>query len=136
MGSCYLEVSFGTTGVDTWCYLECYLVLPGMFPGVTWALPDVTLVFILESFFLLWSQNIRVSQTQTFDKDQFPPRGVTWAHACSRYLFTWPTLWSSRVRKQQPSTHLIRAVAVNWSHLTAAARIKCVDGWKKLTVKQ
>ena len=29
VGSCYLEVSFGTKGVDTWCYLECYLVLPG-----------------------------------------------------------------------------------------------------------
>ena len=28
VGSCYLEVSFGTTGVDTWCYLECYMVLP------------------------------------------------------------------------------------------------------------
>jgi hypothetical protein len=26
VGSCYLEVSFGTTGVDTWCYL----VLPGV----------------------------------------------------------------------------------------------------------
>jgi hypothetical protein len=33
VGSCYLEVSLGTTGVDTWCYLECYLVLH----GVTWA---------------------------------------------------------------------------------------------------
>ena len=36
VGSCYLEVSLGTTGVDTWCYLECYLVLPGALPGVTW----------------------------------------------------------------------------------------------------
>ena len=41
VGSCYLEVSFGTTGVDTWCYLECYLVLPGVLPGVIWALPGV-----------------------------------------------------------------------------------------------
>ena len=37
VGSCYLELSFGTTGVDTWCYLECYLVLPGVLPGVTWS---------------------------------------------------------------------------------------------------
>ena len=29
VGSYYLEVSFGTTGVGTWCYLECYLVLFG-----------------------------------------------------------------------------------------------------------
>ena len=34
VGSCYLEVLFGTTGVDTWCYLECYLVLPGVLPAV------------------------------------------------------------------------------------------------------
>ena len=34
VGSCYLEVSFGTTGVDIWFYLECYLVLPGVLPGV------------------------------------------------------------------------------------------------------
>ena len=69
----------------TWSVTWCYLVLPGVLPGVTW-------VFILKSVFFLWSQNIRVSQTQTFGKDHFPPRDVTWAHACSRYLFTWPTL--------------------------------------------
>ena len=33
VGSCYLEVSFDTTGVDAWCYLECYLVLPGRYLG-------------------------------------------------------------------------------------------------------
>ena len=26
------------------------------------------------------------------EKDQFPPRDVTWAHVCSCYMFTWPTL--------------------------------------------
>ena len=36
VGSCYLELSSGTTGVDTWCYLECYLVLPGVTWSVTW----------------------------------------------------------------------------------------------------
>ena len=40
VGSCYLEVSFGTTGVATWG--RGYLVCPGVLPGVTWALPGVT----------------------------------------------------------------------------------------------
>ena len=59
VGSCYLEVSFGTTGVDTWCYLECYLVLPGSYlecylvlPGVTWALPGRYLGFYFGVVFL------------------------------------------------------------------------------------
>ena len=45
MGNCYLdsEVSFGTTGVDTWCYLECYLVLPEVLPGVTWSVTSCNL---------------------------------------------------------------------------------------------
>ena len=47
VGNCYLEVPFGTTGVDTWCYLGCYLVLPGVLPGVTWVLPGVTWVFFI-----------------------------------------------------------------------------------------
>ena len=71
VGNCYLEVLPGRTGVVawvlprvlpgvTWCYLECYLVLPGR----CLALPG----FIFWSSFFLWSQNIRVSQTQTFGK--------------------------------------------------------------------
>ena len=46
----------GVTWSVTWCYLECYL-------GV--AMPDVTWVFILEFLCFLWSQNVRVPQTQT-----------------------------------------------------------------------
>ena len=52
VGSCYLELSFGTTGVDTWCYLECYLVLPGVSPGVTWCYLGVTWYFL---YFLMFS---------------------------------------------------------------------------------
>ena len=37
-------------------------MLPGVSPGVTWALPGVTWLF----FIFLWSQNNRVPQTQTF----------------------------------------------------------------------
>jgi hypothetical protein len=44
----------GVTWSVTWCYLECYLVLPGV---------------LFWSLFFLWSQNIRVSQTQTFGKE-------------------------------------------------------------------
>ena len=36
-------------------------------------------------------------------KNQFPPRDVTWAHACSRYLFTWPTLWAERKKVAENS---------------------------------
>ena len=64
LGSCYLEVSFGTTGLQraarqsgvTWCYLA----LPGVLPSVTWAPPRLWFggVFIL----------FRVPQTQTFGK--------------------------------------------------------------------
>ena len=44
---CYLE-----------CYLECYLVLPGRYLGC-----------YFKSFFV--AQNIRVPQTQTFEKENF-----------------------------------------------------------------
>ena len=44
----------------TWRYLECYL-------GVTWV---VTWVVILGCFFS-WSQNTRVPQIQTFEKNIF-----------------------------------------------------------------
>ena len=73
VGNCYLEVSFGTTGVDTWChlecYLECYLVLPGVTWSVTWCYLGVAwryLGFFYFEVVLLWSQNVRVPQTQTF----------------------------------------------------------------------
>ena len=81
VGSRYLEVSFSTTDVDTWCYLECYLVLPGHWLGFRFGVglfcdPKI-------SAFL---------KLKLVEKNQFPPGDVTWAHACSRYLFTWPTL--------------------------------------------
>ena len=80
VGSChgYLEVSFGITDVDSWCYLECYLVLPGVLPGVTWrylvlpgvtwALPSVTWVFILECFFFVVPKYPRFSNSNFWKK--------------------------------------------------------------------
>ena len=75
MGSCYLEVSFGTTGVGTWCYLECYQVLPGVLPGVTWSVTWCYLgvawryLGVLHFGVVLFMvPNIRVPQTQTFGK--------------------------------------------------------------------
>ena len=61
---CHLALQAWTPGV-TWSVTWCYLVLPGVLPGVTWALPGVTWV-LFWSLFFLWSQNIRVPQTQTF----------------------------------------------------------------------
>ena len=82
----------GVTWSVTWCYLVLPWVLPGVIPGVTWALPGVTWVFISESFF--YGPKISAFlKLKLLGKDQFPPRDVTWAHACSRYLFTWPTPW-------------------------------------------
>ena len=95
VGSCYLEVSFGTTGVGTWCYLECYLVLSGVLPGVTWALPGRYLALPGVLFWSRFFYGPKISaflKLKLLEKNQFPLRDVTWAHACSRYLFTWPTL--------------------------------------------
>jgi len=96
VGSCYLELSFGTTGVDTWCYL----VLPGVLPRVTWALPGVTgcyLGFHFEVFSFGGPKISAFLKLKPLGKNQFPPRDVTWAHAYSRYLFTGlayrRTLW-------------------------------------------
>ena len=66
MGSCYLEVSLGTTGVGN-------LVLPGVLPSVniTWALPVVQLP--PEGFYLFFfgspKTNFRVPQTSYVLKD-------------------------------------------------------------------
>ena len=99
VGSCYLEVTFGTTGVDTWCYLEFYLVLPGVLPGVTrsvtWCYLGVAwrrwryLGFLFWSSFFCGPKMSAFLKLELLDKNQFPPRDVAWAHACSRYLFTW-----------------------------------------------
>ena len=56
VGNCYLEVLPRRTGVVAW-------VLPGVLPGVAWALPGLLFWEVL-----LWSQNIRVPQPQTFEK--------------------------------------------------------------------
>ena len=84
-------------------YRRGHLVLPGVLPGViwsvtwcylgvTWALPGVTWGFILESFFFYGPKISAFLKLKLLEKIQFPLRDVTWAHACSRYLFTWPTL--------------------------------------------
>ena len=69
-----------------------------MLPGVTWALPGVTGCYRVLPGFLFWSIFFCGPKISAFlklkllGKNQFPPRDVTWAHACSRCLFTWPTL--------------------------------------------
>ena len=58
----------------------CYLVFPGRYLG-----------FILECFFC----GPKISaflKLKLLEKKQFPTGDVPWAHACNRYLFTWPTL--------------------------------------------
>ena len=94
VGSRYLEVSFGTTDVDTWCYLECYLVLPRVLqcylvlPGGCLALPG----FYFGVVFFCGPKISAFLKLKLLEKKQFPPGDVTWAHTCSRHLFTWPTL--------------------------------------------
>ena len=88
MGSCYLEVSFGTTGVDTWCYLECYL---GVTWSVTWCYLGVAwryLGFILESCFC----GPKISAFLKLKLKKKSPGNVTWSRACPCYLVAWPTL--------------------------------------------
>ena len=84
VGSCYLEVSFGTTGVGN-------LVLPGVSPGVTWALPGVTWVFYFGVVFFFVPKKSAFLKLKLLEENQISPGDVTWAHACSRYLSTWPT---------------------------------------------
>ena len=72
----------GVTWRVTWCYL-----------GVTWALPGRYLGFHFGVFFFCGPKISAFLKLKLLEKNQFPPRDVTWAHACSRYLFTWPTLW-------------------------------------------
>ena len=65
----------------TWSVAWCYLALPEVLPGVTWALPGLS---FWDAF--LWSQNTRVPQTQTFEKIIFhKPGNVTWSRACPCY---------------------------------------------------
>ena len=87
MGSCYLEVSFGTTGVDTWCYL----VLPGVLLGVIWALPGVAwryLGFYFGVFFLCGPKISAFLKLKLLEKKSIS----TWRCYLGPRLFTWPTL--------------------------------------------
>ena len=89
---CHSALQAWTPGVAwsvTWCYLECYLECYLVLPGRCLAIPGF--LFWIRLFF----GGLKISaflKLKPLEKDQFPPRDVTWAHACSRYLFTWPTL--------------------------------------------
>ena len=112
VGSYYLGVSWEchsalqawTPGVTwsvtcQWCYLECYNYL--VLPERCLALPGV---FISEYFFCAVPKYPLSSNSNFSTKNQFSPRDVTWAHACSRYLFTWPTLWRWPQKRKRITT--------------------------------
>ena len=95
---CHSALQAWTLGV-TWGVTWCYLVLPGVLPGVTWSVtwcylvPGRCLVLPGYSFGFFGGPKISAFlKLKLLEENQFPPRDVTWAHACSRYLFTWPTL--------------------------------------------
>ena len=98
---CHSALQAWTPGV-TWCYLECYLVLPGVLPGVTWRY----LRFYFGVVFFCGPKISAFLKLKLWEKNQFPPGDVTWAHACSRYLFTWPTLWLAL------TTHFVRRAVI------------------------
>ena len=52
----------------TWCYLECYLVLPGVSPGVTWALPGYLAFFYV---FFLCPKITAFLKLKLFEKNNF-----------------------------------------------------------------
>ena len=56
-------------------------MLPGVLRGVPWALPGVTWGYMLECF--LYAPKISAFlKFKLLGKNHFPPRDVTWAHAC------------------------------------------------------
>ena len=86
------RVLLGVTWSVTWCYLGVTWRYLGFFFGVV---PKI-------SFFCMVPKHSRSSNSNFWEKRDFP-----WAHTCSRYLFTWPTL-CQRVNMQEANLYILR----------------------------